>query len=297
MWFSFRARAGVPLLLAAGMFLTGAAACNLAKPSGDDDEKSSDDDDKKKKKKKKKKKDGETDGDPKPSSGPSPTPAPPTPTPQPAGGGACDKVISGLSCVRDKLPPSAQASMQQQIDNLRKMGAMAETACPQMLEGMKDLFKQYNCVPGGSDQPSPQPPTPLPGPTPTPTPTPSPSTPRSNPPETAEWGSVTKEVMVNGSSALNCETKMLREWVRYSCRGKNFSGGTVTGVKVTKGGNGSDDFILNGAGIASLVVRFVEGVDLEAEFTWTDRTHTLLVQWPRGAPEPPSKGKFNPPPK
>jgi hypothetical protein len=113
-------------------------------------------------------------------------------------------------------------------------------------------------------------------------------------PTSAEWNAVTKEVTVRGSSKLNCETKMVREWLRVSCRGKNSSGGEPSGVSVIAGGGRGEDFTFTGAGVASLVVRFVEGVDLKARFNWSDGAHTLHVFWPRGAPEPPPKGEFSP---
>ncbi|MBW2457849.1 MAG: hypothetical protein JRI68_25310, partial [Deltaproteobacteria bacterium] len=115
---------------------------------------------------------------------------------------------------------------------------------------------------------------------------------RSSVPSTAEWNAQTKEVTVRGSTALNCETKMVREWLRISCRGKNQSGGEPTGVVVTKGGGRGDDFVFTGNKVASLVVRFVPGVDLEARFNWTDKGSTCRVWWPRGAPEPEYKGTF-----
>src|SRR5687768_13823004 len=46
---------------------------------------------------------------------------------------------------------------------------------------------------------------------------------RSAVPTLDEWNAQTKEVTVRGSSKLNCETKMVREWLRVSCRGKNDS--------------------------------------------------------------------------
>lgn len=116
---------------------------------------------------------------------------------------------------------------------------------------------------------------------------------RSPVPTTDEWNAVLKEVTVRGSSALNCETKMVREWLRVSCRGKNSTGGKPTAVSVTRGGGRGDDFTFTGDGVASLVVRFVEGVDLEASFTWSDDKRLLRVHWPRGAPEPRSKGEIS----
>jgi hypothetical protein len=44
------------------------------------------------------------------------------------------------------------------------------------------------------------------------------------------------------------------------------------------------------------MVRFQPGADAEAEFKWTDRSHTLSVRWPSGSPEPPIKAKFDPKP-
>ena len=116
---------------------------------------------------------------------------------------------------------------------------------------------------------------------------------RSNVPTVDEWNAVTKEVTVTGSSKLNCETKMVREWLRVSCRGKKQSGGTPTTVTVTKGDQKGDVYTFAASGVTSLVLRFVEGVDLDATFQWTDATHALHVKWPKGAPEPAAKGVFD----
>jgi hypothetical protein len=114
------------------------------------------------------------------------------------------------------------------------------------------------------------------------------------PPTVAEWNAQTKEVAVRGSSALNCETKMVRKWLRISCRGKNDSGGEPTTVEVVKGGGDGKTFSFASAGVTSLVLPFVEGVDVEAVFGWSDKKMKLHVFWPRGAPEPPPKGVFSP---
>ena len=58
---------------------------------------------------------------------------------------------------------------------------------------------------------------------------------RSPVPTVAEWNAQTKEVTVKGSSALRCETKTVREWLRVSCRDKNDTGGTPTAVRITQG--------------------------------------------------------------
>ena len=115
---------------------------------------------------------------------------------------------------------------------------------------------------------------------------------RSAVPTVAEWQAETKEVGVKGSSKLNCETKMVREWLRISCRGKNDTGGEPKGVRITKGGGRGDTFTFASGGVASLVTPFVNGTDLAAEFEWTDKKMELVVSWPHGAPMPPLKGEF-----
>jgi hypothetical protein len=112
-------------------------------------------------------------------------------------------------------------------------------------------------------------------------------------PSTAEWDAQTKEVTVHGSSARMCETKMVREWLRVSCRGEPAGYGQAQSVTVLSGGGRGDDFVFSSAGVASLIVRFVPGVDLKAKFGWAQKSSTIHVYWPRGAPETAYKGKFS----
>lgn len=113
---------------------------------------------------------------------------------------------------------------------------------------------------------------------------------RTPPPSLEEWNSMRKEVTVKGSSALNCETKIVREYLRVSCRGKNDTGGTPTTVSVSKGGR--EVYTFAAGGVTSLVVPYVSGLNLEAIFSWTDKSHKLAVKWPNGAPQPPIVGVF-----
>ena len=110
-------------------------------------------------------------------------------------------------------------------------------------------------------------------------------------PSNAEWGTA-KEITVKGSSALGCETKIIREWFRVSCHGKNDSGGTPTDVTITKGGGRGDTFVFATGDVSSLVFPWVDGTSLEAVFSWTDKSHKLVVEWPHGSPEPTIKGVF-----
>lgn len=114
---------------------------------------------------------------------------------------------------------------------------------------------------------------------------------RSTVPSLDEWNAA-KEIGVRGSTKLNCETKMVREWLRISCRGKNDTGGEPTGVTIKKGGGRGDTFTFAGNKVASLVCPFVDGTDIAADFTWTDKKQELVISWPHGAPMPQLKGEF-----
>lgn len=113
---------------------------------------------------------------------------------------------------------------------------------------------------------------------------------RSPMPTLAEWNGQRKEVTVKGSSALKCETKTVREYLRISCHDKNDSGGTPTTVQVTKGGKEALTF--SGGGVTSLIVPYVEGTLVEATFSWTDKSFPLKLSWPKGAKMPAVLGEF-----
>lgn len=113
--------------------------------------------------------------------------------------------------------------------------------------------------------------------------------PGSKPPSVAEWNSVQKEVRVRGSSALGCETKMMREWLRVSCRpGKRMPPSAVSTVS----SGGQQAFTGMFGNTASLVVQVVQGKSYRANFRWTDPnsgnfdSQFLLVNWPSGAARP-----------
>ena len=84
----------------------------------------------------------------------------------------------------------------------------------------------------------------------------------------------------------------MREWLRISCRGKNDTGGEPVSVTIKKGGGKGDTFTFAANKVASLVCPYVDGVDIAAEFAWTDKKQELVVSWPHGAPMPPLKGEF-----
>jgi hypothetical protein len=120
-------------------------------------------------------------------------------------------------------------------------------------------------------------------------------------PTSDEWQSA-KEVRVSGSTALGCETKRVREWIGVFCSKPNDSNGTPTEVKLQKA-----EILHVGApvelirrevqisstpGKTSLVTRYVEGTDVEADFSWTDKQKHLSLWWPAGKAEPAFQGAF-----
>ncbi len=116
---------------------------------------------------------------------------------------------------------------------------------------------------------------------------------RSKVPTTAEWNGV-GEITVRHSGPLGCETKMVREWLRVSCRGNQ-----VTGVQVlsTTGMGKGEVFTFSRSGVASAVLPVRSGYTARIRYTWANwGSRTLSMQFPNGAPRP-SIEFDQPPPK
>jgi hypothetical protein len=111
-------------------------------------------------------------------------------------------------------------------------------------------------------------------------------------PTLEEWNGV-GEVTVKGSTALGCETKQLREWVRVTCRPKSKTSPKPTGVTVDRGDkNKGEVFKFVSGDVVSLVFPFVDGTDFAATFTWSDGSHQMVASWPHGSPQPAAVGEF-----
>ena len=111
--------------------------------------------------------------------------------------------------------------------------------------------------------------------------------PGSAPPSVAEWNGLNYEITVKGSTAHNCETKMLREWLRVSCHPKApFEPSGVT----TRQSAGQQVFVGKFGDITSAVVQVVHGKDYQAEFVWSEggrsTSANLHVHWPSNEPRP-----------
>lgn len=108
---------------------------------------------------------------------------------------------------------------------------------------------------------------------------------RSAVPTVAEWAAVPREITVRRSTPLGCETKMVREWLRVSCRNKNDVGGTPLDVKKL-GGCVNDTYVFASGGVTSVVTPVLRGKECDVRFTWTLGAALLWVHWPNGAPRP-----------
>jgi hypothetical protein len=101
-------------------------------------------------------------------------------------------------------------------------------------------------------------------------------------PTTAEWDAVTEEVTVKGSSALHCQTKMIREWLRVSCTPfEKVAPKSVT----TAQSHGYQAFTGMFGTKASLVVQVVKGKLYVATFGWGGSksfSKDLAVNWAKG---------------
>lgn len=109
---------------------------------------------------------------------------------------------------------------------------------------------------------------------------------RSKVPTLAEWDAV-GEITVARSTPLGCETKMVREWLRVSCKGKSYTGGKPGNVTKQDGCSGETLLYSKMESTTSMVSPVLRGKSCEVRFTWTnDKAAWLSVDWPVGTPRP-----------
>jgi len=90
-------------------------------------------------------------------------------------------------------------------------------------------------------------------------------------------------VIVTGSSDAACETKQVREWLRIQCPRTEHA--LPVTAEITRD-DGHEAMALVMPAEISLVIPVVEGRELTATLTWTDKTRVLHVAWPAGAKRP-----------
>lgn len=107
---------------------------------------------------------------------------------------------------------------------------------------------------------------------------------RTRPPSPAAWASV-REATVRGSTAAQCETHVVDEWLRVVCKMNTATAPRPLGVQVVEGGHG-EAFVTAGDDKTVLLVPVLEGDRFAADFSWSDRTQRLSIEWPAGASFP-----------
>ena len=91
------------------------------------------------------------------------------------------------------------------------------------------------------------------------------------------------ELNATGSTAANCGTDLVREWLRITCRRSERS--DPTRVELIEGGH-SEALTVTTPASATLLAPVFAGDDLVADFHWSDRTQRLTLHWPEGAEVP-----------
>lgn len=113
--------------------------------------------------------------------------------------------------------------------------------------------------------------------------------PGSKTPTVAEFNSVQREIRVKNSSSYGCETKMMREWLRVSCRKGKDALMTPSDVKTVQS-QGQQAYPGVYGTTASLLVQVVQGKSYRASFSWsgegTVQSAMLNVNWPASAARP-----------
>jgi hypothetical protein len=104
---------------------------------------------------------------------------------------------------------------------------------------------------------------------------------RSRPPGPHAWERE-REANVRGSTAAECETHLLREWLRVDCKKRKASSPAPLGARVIEGGHGEAS-VTAGPDELTLLAPIVEGDRFVAELSWANRTQRLVAVFPRGA--------------
>lgn len=116
----------------------------------------------------------------------------------------------------------------------------------------------------------------------------------SNVPTVEEYKSQFTPANVIGAKELDCETRLVREWLRVSCRGTNAARGTAELVTVVKGDTMQHTFhVFSSDDVTSLVMRLEPGVDLKAIYRFSTGEHIFETRWAEGAEESEVKGFFD----
>lgn len=109
----------------------------------------------------------------------------------------------------------------------------------------------------------------------------------SKPPTVAEWNAARESEVKNGKQ-LACEVKLVREWLRVSCRTTENKASQIQGLTLLEPKVRSAEFyeLVKPNTLASMVFPIRKATQVRIEFEWNDFKRILSVAWTPGAPKP-----------
>ena len=110
----------------------------------------------------------------------------------------------------------------------------------------------------------------------------------SKPPTPAEWNQG-PEVEVRNAKKLNCEVKLVREWVRVSCRNNPQNNNSfVEEIQWVEPKTKPVDFYdqVKKGTLASIVFPIRKETAVRVKFVWSSFERTLFASWSPGTPKP-----------
>jgi TPR repeat protein len=102
-------------------------------------------------------------------------------------------------------------------------------------------------------------------------------------PPTEQELAAAPEVIVKHSTALGCETRLMRSWLRVRCApGAGIEAPVDT--RIVRGGRDLESAAFRGGGQTILLTTVREGDEIDARVVWPKTgIRTLRITWPRGA--------------
>jgi hypothetical protein len=107
------------------------------------------------------------------------------------------------------------------------------------------------------------------------------------PPTVAEWNAARESEVKNGKQ-LACEVKLVREWLRVSCRTTENKASQIQGLTLLEPKVRPADFYeqVKPNTLASMVFPIRKATHVRIELAWNDFKRVLSVAWTPGAPKP-----------
>lgn len=109
----------------------------------------------------------------------------------------------------------------------------------------------------------------------------------SKPPKPGDWNAA-PDVEVRNAERLGCEVRLVREWIRVSCRTTEDTASQVNALRWLEPSSKPPDFydMVRPGTLASVVFPIRRETEVRIEFVWSDFSRVLTVVWKPGTPRP-----------